>query len=278
VPCGVDPEAVDPVAADPVAVDRGEAVADRRLLREQVVEPEEVALLEALRATAREVDVAAVVVAADVVQPRGALEGAVGGEDERRPRHVRRPQARERAAGRVARRIEPAPAAVAVRSVRVACTARREDHVARVVDDDVEVHLHSQPVRALDERAELLVGAEVRIDGREVDAPVAVVCSARRLDGALLERRRDPDRREAEVTQPREALSRIRAVPGEPAKVAAVEPARIGRVVAGHVPGPGEPTAVVRRFGVLVPVRHHEVDALRRDRRPRRRLSQRREL
>ena len=37
--------------------------------------------------------------------------------------------------------------------------------VRRVVDDDVEVDLHPEAVGAVDERAEVRVGAEVRVDG-----------------------------------------------------------------------------------------------------------------
>ena len=44
---GVDAEAVELVPADPVAVHLGQARDDERLLGEEVVEPEEVALLEA---------------------------------------------------------------------------------------------------------------------------------------------------------------------------------------------------------------------------------------
>ena len=61
----VDAEAVDLVPPDPVAVDLRQPVHDPRLLGEEVVEPEEVALLEARPALhEREVDVAAVVVRA----------------------------------------------------------------------------------------------------------------------------------------------------------------------------------------------------------------------
>ena len=67
----------------------------------------------------------------------------------------------------------------------------------------------------------------------------------------------------------------IGARAGEPLQVAAVVPARIGGVVAGDGAAPGEPAAVVRRVAVRVPVRHHEVDPLRRERAVRRRLRER---
>ena len=58
-------------------------------------------------------------------------------------------------------------------------------------------------VRSVDERLELGVGAEVRVDLREVGDPVAVVAGAlgagRALHGLVLERRRHPDRRRAEA-------------------------------------------------------------------------------
>ena len=92
---GVDPEPVDVEARDPGRVDLREAVHHVRLLREQVVEPEEVALLEALLAARAEVDVAAVVVVERVVQPGRLLQVAVRLQEQRHLRHVRGLQAGE---------------------------------------------------------------------------------------------------------------------------------------------------------------------------------------
>ena len=112
----VDPEAVELVAANPVAVDRGEPRHDERLLREEVVEPEEVTLLEAGSRADREVDVAAVVVPRHVVEPRRAASARGRcGQDERLPRHGSALEAREHACPRSRGGDErPAPA-VAVR-------------------------------------------------------------------------------------------------------------------------------------------------------------------
>ena len=80
---GVDAEPVDLEARDPRRVDLREPVHHVRLLGEEVVEAEEVALLEALLAARAEVDVAAVVVVERVVQPGRLLQLPVALEDER---------------------------------------------------------------------------------------------------------------------------------------------------------------------------------------------------
>ena len=205
----VDAEAVDLEARDPRGVDLREAVQHVRLLGEEVVEAEEVALLEALLAARAEVDVAAVVVVERVVQPLGLLQVAVALEHERDARHRRGLEAREALRGDVSRRVEHLAVAVAVRDVGVGRSAVRQLHdVGRVVDDDVEVDLQPEAVRSGHELREVLVGAEVRVDRREVEAPVAVVGGAAVLDGILLQDRRDPERGEAEILDPLEALGR----------------------------------------------------------------------
>jgi len=64
-------------------------------------------------------------------------------------------------------------------------------------------HLHPARVRGVDEGAQVLVGPEVRVDLREVGDPAAVVARGREprvvLDGLVLEARRQPDGRRAEV-------------------------------------------------------------------------------
>ena len=237
VPRRVDPDPVDPVPLDPGRVDVREAAHDVLALREEVVEPEEVALLEARRVARREVDVAPVVVARRVVQPRGLLRGAVGGGDERHARHEPRGHARERLAD-VRRGPERLAAAVAVRHLLrpdvAAAAAGERDDVARVVDDDVEDHLQPERVGAGHEGAELLLRPEVPVGRREVGDPVAVIARAVALHRPLAERRREPDGGEAEVRDPREAVGRTRARAAESGEVAAVEPTGVGRVEPGH--------------------------------------------
>ena len=247
VPRRVDPEPVDLVARDPRGPQLRQPAHHLRLLGEEVVEPEEVALLEAELRARGEVDVAAVVVGGDVVQPGRLLQLPVAGEEARRPREAAQVQAREGAAAGVAGRVEDAPVAVAVRDrPGPGRAALREDHVRGVVDDDVEVDLQPEPVRAVDERGEVGLGAEVRVDGREVEAPVAVVAGRARDHRLLLHRRRHPDRGEAEVADAREPVPGLAAA-DEPLQVAAVVVAGGGRVVAGDAARAGEPAEVVGR-------------------------------
>ncbi len=210
---GVDPEAVDLVRPYPVAPDLREPVHDERLLGEDVVEPEEVPLLEAPGRAGRELDVAAVVVAPDVVQPRRALEAALLRKHDRLARLVAGRKARKPLAARVALGRVRLALAVAVRRLlrrAVARPAREQDDVRGVVDDDVEVDLQPEAVRALDERREVRVRPEVRIDSREVEPPVPVVRRAVSLHPLLDDDRREPDRREAE------SLDRARDPSGRP--------------------------------------------------------------
>jgi hypothetical protein len=134
-----------------------------------------------------------------------------------------------------------------------------------VVDHHVEVHLQPELVRARDEGREVLLGAEMRVDRREVADPVAVVGGARSLHGLLPERRRHPDRGEAERLDPGEPRAR-RAAAGQPAEVAAVEPAVVGRVEAGDATRAGPSAAIVVGIAVRVAVGHDEIDPLRSDR------------
>ena len=73
-------------------------------------------------------------------------------------------------------------------------------------------------VGAGDERAEVGVRAEVRVDLREVEAPVAVVAGASPSMIWLHDGRRHPDRVEAEILDPLEAVHRVGAVPVSPLK------------------------------------------------------------
>ena len=126
--------------------------------------------------------------------------------------------------GHVARRVERLPVAVAERDVGVGGPFELDD-VGGVVDDDVEVDLQPEPVRLRDEVGEVLVGAEVRVDGREVEPPVAVVGGAAVLERVVLQHGRDPERGEAEVLDALEVRAQAR-------QVAAVVVGRVGRVEA----------------------------------------------
>ena len=63
-----------------------------------------------------------------------------------------------------------------------------------MVDDDVEVDLQPELVRALDEGREVRVRPEVRVDSREVEAPVPVVRGAVSLHPLLDDDGSEPDR------------------------------------------------------------------------------------
>ena len=100
----VDAETVDPEVGDPLLVDVGHPVDDPGVLGEQVVEPEEVAVL---RVLAGEGGVTAVVVERDVVEPGRHLEVLLGGVEHRRVGKPRRAPGRSshpRSPGRRRRR------------------------------------------------------------------------------------------------------------------------------------------------------------------------------
>ena len=200
-----------------------------------------------------------------VVQPCRLLHVREAGQHERRAWHLRRAQARERLLPDVPHRVEHLAVAVAVRR-RVVGRAVLDD-VARVVDDDVEDDFHPELVRARGEIREVPVGAEVRVDVREVEPPVAVVAAAGPLRDLVDDDGRDPDRVEAEVLDPLEAVLRIGAAAGQALKVAAVPPRRRRRVVAREVHGSLDTAGVVRRVAVRVPVGHDEVDPVGGERR-----------
>ena len=82
-------------------------------------------------------------------------------------------------------------------------TARIREHIARVIEDDVQDHVDPAGVRGVDQVAELLAtqvrigargsraGSEARLDLGEVLDPIAVVSLEVR---AVLQHRRQPDR------------------------------------------------------------------------------------
>ena len=267
---GVDAEAVDLVGPNPVTPDACEAVDHERLLGEDVVEAEEVSLLEAARRAGREVDVAAIVVPRHVVQPCRSLERPLLREHDRLARLVAGGEARKPLASRIALRRVRLALAVAVRRLLRRAVARptgEQDDVRRMVDDDVEVDLQPEAVRAVDEGREVGIRPEVRVDPREVEPPVAVVGGAVALHRLLDDDGREPDGGEAEILHAREPRSRVVTHTGQPLQVAAVVPADVRGVVARHRPAAARSPAVVRRVAVRVAVGHHEVDALVRERR-----------
>ena len=142
---------------------------------------------------------------------------------------------------------------------RVVGGVRVVQDVGGVVGDDVEEDLHAAVVGEVDEGLELLVGAQVGVDLREVGDPVAVVAGRLgprlTLDGLVLERRCHPDRRRAEALDVVQALDQT-------LQVAAVVEGLIRRVVPVVAAGALDEAGVVRRVAVLEPVGHDEVEVL----------------
>jgi hypothetical protein len=186
---GVHPEAVDGEVADPALVDVDHPVHDGRVFGEQVVQPEEVAVLGVLPGEGR---VAAVVVEADVVQPRRHLDVLLVGRHARvvaergevvrgRARRLagRRERRERRAAGELPvvehRAVGALVGPLVLRHVAHAGALLIPDDVRGVVGDDVEVDLDPARVGGLDQCREVVVGPQVRVDLREVGDPVAVV-------------------------------------------------------------------------------------------------------
>ena len=112
------------------------------------------------------------------------------------------------------------------------------------------------------------------VDSREVPDPVAVVGGARALHGLLPERRRDPDRGEAERLDPRQPAARVGAVAGQAlqSRRRGTSRGRSGRSRCAARP-PRPAAAVVPRVAVRVAVGEEEVDPVGGDRRPHRRLA-----
>ncbi len=141
------------------------------------------------------------------------------------------------------------------------------DDVGRVVGDDVEEDLHALGVRLADEGLEVGIRPEVWVDLGEVGDPVAVVAGthvvAGALDGAVLERRGEPDGGRPEALDVVEMVRQALEVP-------AVVEALVARVEAGDVPAAGQAAGVVARVAVGEPVGHDEVEPLPRQRGPQR--------
>ena len=186
---GVDPEAVDVVVGDHVLEDLDHPVLHLRVLGEQIVETEEVAV-EAVLAGERAV--AAVVVVDRVVEEGRGLHRLVrAGVERRRVREADGGIERREGAGagevavveRRARGVEVGHVGLGDVGRLVALDVG--DHVAGVVGDDVEEDVDAERMGGADERLHLGVGAEVRVDRRVVDLPVAVVAGADAADGAV---------------------------------------------------------------------------------------------
>ncbi len=257
----VDPEAVDADVGDPRLEDVDHPVDDLRAFGEEVVEPEEVAVLAVLP---DERGVATVVVHRPVVQPGRHLDGLVGGRPEDRVvREGVEVERRERVRARVIAVVELVAVGVDIREGRLVPVRVRPflvvDHVGGVVRDDVEEDLDPAVVGGVDERLELGVRAEVRVDLRVVRDPVAVIAGrrigARALDRPVLEDRRHPDRRCPERLDVVEPVQQA-------GDVAAVVEALVGGVEAGGQPVAGQAALVVGRVAVVEPVGQDEVEDL----------------
>ncbi len=273
---GVDAEAVD-AEVDPLLVDVDHPVDHLGLLGEEVVEADEVAVRRGLAGEGR---VTAVVVARGVVEPGRHLDRRVllGAEDRRVGERRGGVELGERLAPGVGAVVELLTGGVAVGGrllgdVGVVAVLGVVDDVGGVVGDDVEEDLDAARVRLVDEGLELGVGAEVRVDPREVGDPVAVVARAGlvpgALDGPVLEARRQPDGGGA---HPLDVVEPVR----QPGDVTPVEEALVGRVEPRLQWSAGEPARVVGGVAVGEAVGHHEVEALAGERgaqrRPRHRL------
>ena len=145
----------------------------------------------------------------------------------------------------------------AIGTVELVAALGELDDVGGVVDDDVHVELHAARVHGVDQRLEVRVGPEVRVDLREVGDPVAVIAGAfvarRPLNCLVLEDRRNPDGRRTKPLDIVEALHQA-------LEVAAVVEALRGRIEAGHQATSRQPATVVRGIAVLEAVRQNEID------------------
>jgi hypothetical protein len=115
-----------------------------------------------------------------------------------------------------------------------------------------------------DQRRQLGVGAEVRVDLGEVGDPVAVVAgrgAVLQLDRLVLEAGGEPDRARPHTADVGQALP-------DPGQVTPVVEALGGGVEARDQAVGGQPPEVVAGTAVLEPVGHHEVEVLAGERRP----------
>ena len=206
---GVDAKAVDAIFGDPAAIDVDHSAHDARILGEDIVEADEVAHGARL---ATESAVAAVVVIDRIVEPGRAFDAPLGRRHAHRVGVVRVLEPGEVGATAVAlageagidrRAIDAAAPLVrvignaSVRAFVFAGAFLEIDDIRRVVDDDVHVELHAAGVDRVNQRLEVGVRSEMRIDSGKVGDPIAVVAGAllsrRALHRLVLEDRSDPD-------------------------------------------------------------------------------------
>ena len=267
----VDAVAVDAEAVDPCAVDIDHPRDHRRILGEQIVEADEIALL---RAFALEGRISAIVVIDRVVEPGWDLDAALGGGDADgvgvigvgQPREIGRAAVIlageagvDRSAGEAAAALVGIVGDAAVGAVVVPRAFGQLDDVGGVVGDDVHIDFHPPRMGGGDQRGEVGIGAEVRIDAGEVGHPIAVIARAlaprRALHRLVDENRRDPDGSGAEpldIVEPaRDAL-----------EVAAMVKALGGGIEAGVEPVALDPAAIVARVAIVEAVGEEEIDHL----------------
>ena len=252
----VDPESVDP-EVHPLLVDVCEDANRLGVFRHDVVEPHEVSVGDRFAIPRR---VAAVVVKGDVVE--------LVGDDLARPLGNVRERRLRRHLGERAdlRRIEGRARCVFVRRLllrdvrgRPSLLAFVGDEVRRVVDDDVEIDLHSSRVGVPNELGELLVRPQMRVDLGEIGDPVSVVSGrnvcARSLHRPVFEGRREPNRRRPQTLDVVELRAQAR-------DVASLIEALVSRVESGgHAVG-AVASRVIGGVSVGEAVGHDEVEAL----------------
>ena len=133
------------------------------------------------------------------------------------------------------------------------------DDVGGVVGDDIEEDVDITRGRAVDDRFQFRVAAEVGVELGEVGDPVAVVAGrclvTFALDRVVLEHGRHPDGGDAHAVQ---VVQLVR----QPGQVAAVVEALVGRVKAVVHAVARNPARVVARVAVGKTVRHDEVHHL----------------
>ena len=138
-----------------------------------------------------------------------------------------------------------------------------------MVGDDVEVDLHPARVCRVDECAQLIVGAQMRVDLGEVGDPVAVVArrwTVLQLHGLVLEAGREPDRGRAKTADVVDAVQQT-------LQVAALVEALARRIETVLVDTARDAAPVIAGVTVLEPVGHHEVERLVGDRSSQRMLA-----
>ena len=107
------------------------------------------------------------------------------------------------------------------------------NHIGRVIDHDIEVHLHATLVRSMQQRTQLGVGAEVRIDAGKVRNPITMI-PGRFMPRGPLHRLIDKDRGQPNGGNT-QGLEIVEA-PNHALQIAAMIEALVGGIVAGLKP------------------------------------------